>query len=398
MLQNQYQSWTNSSAVSKPLFGTERRILLLVITSIFSTALFTVFVFHHYLSSELNYRILSRSDAIFSLLLSRIPPQSITDIHTADDSNSALYQRVHTTLEGVRKITAVRYLYTAKRNAEGQAIYVVDGLNPDSEDFRYPGNLIEDEVAPMTQICLDGKSFLGTKVMDTTWGKIIPACEPIKLNGVTVGALVIEFDVNSFAESARRSSLICLTFSIGFAVAATAVTTWLLRKLSVPLYRKLAYTDLLTGTLNRNAFEENIRQIDEKKQQDGLIILTCDINMLKRINDQEGHAAGDAHIRTLARLLENHLMAFGKTYRIGGDEFASLLHNLASENLEKKMQKLFSLTEKIKVSGFPFVFAYGMAQFDPKQDKSVHDTLRRADAKMYAHKNLLKQAENKSFS
>ena len=84
----------------QPLFGTERKILLLVITSIFSTALFTVFVFHHYLSSDLNYRILSRSDAIFSLLLSRIPAQSVTDINTPDDSHEILYKRVQTLLDG----------------------------------------------------------------------------------------------------------------------------------------------------------------------------------------------------------------------------------------------------------------------------------------------------------
>jgi len=391
MLQNQHKNRTNSKPVSKPLFGTERKILLLVITSIFSTALFTVFVFHHYLSSDLNYRILSRSDAIFSLLLSRIPAQSVTDINTPDDSHEILYKRVQTLLDGVRKTTAVRYLYTAKRNAEGRAIYVVDGLPPDSEDFRQAGNLIEDEVAPVANICLDGKSFLGTKVIDPSWGKIIPACEPIKLNGITVGALIIEFDVNSFAESARRSSLICLAFSIGFAMAAATVTTWLLRKLSVPLYRKLAYTDLLTGTLNRNAFEEKIRKIDEECQQDGLVILTCDINMLKTINDQGGHAAGDAHICALARLLESHLMAFGKTYRIGGDEFASLLYNLPPEKLEEKMKNLFSLTQKMQISGFRLEFAYGMAQFDSRQDKDVQNTLKRADARMYAHKSLLKQ-------
>lgn len=238
MLQNQHKNRTNSKPVSKPLFGTERKILLLVITSIFSTALFTVFVFHHYLSSDLSYRILSRSDAIFSLLLSRIPPQSVTDINTSDDSHEILYKRVQTLLDGVRKTTAVRYLYTAKRNAEGRAIYVVDGLPPDSEDFRQAGNLIEDEVAPVANICLDGKSFLGTKVMDTSWGKIIPACEPIKLNGITVGALIIEFDVNSFAESARRSSLLCLAFSIGFAMAAATVTTWLLRWHGMRLFKK----------------------------------------------------------------------------------------------------------------------------------------------------------------
>ena len=153
----------------------------------------------------------------------------------------------------------------------------------------------------------------------------------------------------------------------------------------------MAYTDLITGSLNLNAFEEKIRKIDEECQQDGLVILTCDINMLKTINDQGGHAAGDAHICALARLLENHLMAFGKTYRIGGDEFASLLYNLPPEKLEEKMKNLFSLTQKMQSSGFRLEFAYGMAQFDSRQDKDVQNTLKRADARMYAHKSLLKQ-------
>ena len=59
----------------KPISGTERKILLLVIGSTFFTALVTVFIFYRSLFFDLDDRLLSRSDAIFSMLLSRIPPQ-----------------------------------------------------------------------------------------------------------------------------------------------------------------------------------------------------------------------------------------------------------------------------------------------------------------------------------
>ena len=134
-----------------------------------------------------------------------------------------------------------------------------------------------------------------------------------------------------------------------------------------------------------------------EQQHDGLVVLTCDANMLKTVNVQGGHAAGDAHICALARMLENRLTPFGKTYRIGGDEFASLLYNLTPEKLEEHMQGLLSQAQKMQISGFPLGFAYGVTQFDASQDKNVQATLKRADAIMYAHKNLIKQTKNKEF-
>ena len=168
------------------------------------------------------------------------------------------------------------------------------------------------------------------------------------------------------------------------------VTTWLLRRLSVPLYRKLAYTDLLTGINNRNAFELDTKRLQRSEQQD-LTVLTCDLNMLKNVNDQRGHAAGDEYIISLARLLVERFRDRGETYRIGGDEFATLLRNADVDALRAAMDELHAQALKIQVAGFPLFFAYGIASFDPACDADVHDTMTRADAQMYAHKRALKQ-------
>ena len=377
----------------KPLLGTERKILLIVIASIFSTALFTVFIFYRFLVYDFNDRLQDRSEAIFSLLLSRIPPQSVIGLNNPDDAATEAYQKVHILLDDIRKTTAVRYLYTTKFGKDGHPIYIVDGLSPELEDFRPIGAPIEGEITSIVTKCLNGQAMHGPKAMETSWGAIMPACKPIKQGDTTVGALVIEFDVQSFVDNTHRSILICLAFSFGVAIFVTILTAWLLKKLSAPLYRKLAYTDLLTGVFNRNAFELDIRHLTNEKKE-GLVVLSCDINQLKTINDQTGHAAGDAHIRTFARLLRHQLKGFGKTYRIGGDEFTALLHNITEDELEEKMEKLHSTTQNITIEGFQLTFSYGMAQFDPTVDDAVHATLKRADLKMYCNKNKTKQLQN----
>lgn len=377
----------------KPLAGTERKILFIIIASIFSTALFTVFIFSRYLIYDFNDRLENRSRAVFSFLLNRIPLQSITELNSLDDTKTQKYLKVRTLLDGIRKTASVRYLYTTKRGNDGHPIYIVDGLPPDSEDFRTIGAPIEEEILPMVNKCLNGQAIHRQGAMSTSWGSIIPACEPIKQGEITVGALVIEFDVQSFVDNTRRSTLICLGFSFIVAIFVTLATTWLLKKLSAPLYRKLAYTDLLTGVLNRNAFELDIRYL-ASKENERLVVLSCDINLLKTINDQAGHAAGDAHIRTVAHLLHQNLVGFGQIYRIGGDEFIALLKNISIDELEERMNNLIDVSQHKIIKGFPVTFAFGMAEVDPTANSAIHEALKRADLNMYEHKKKSKQSQN----
>lgn len=379
---------TDSSGT--PLSTAERKIPLSVTLAILATAISIFGVFYSQMTKGVSHMVLERSGAIFSYVTNRIPPRSLLELNSAADEDHLLYVQVQALLKSVRQLTAVRYLYTAKLNDEGKAVYVVDGLDPEAEDFRHIGDLIEPEVLPLLTRCLQGHSAHAAKVLYTEWGDVLPACEPIRQDGRTVGAIVMEFDAGLIGGSIRKAMSISLLISCVLVALFIFVTTWPLRRLSVPLYRKLAYTDLLTGINNRNAFELDTKRLQRSEQQD-LTVLTCDLNMLKNVNDQRGHAAGDEYIISLARLLVERFRDRGETYRIGGDEFATLLRNADVDALRAEMDELHAHALKIQVAGFPLFFAYGIASFDPACDADVHDTMTRADAQMYAHKRALKQ-------
>ena len=160
----------------------------------------------------------------------------------------------------------------------------------------------------------------------------------------------------------------------------------LIRSFSIPLYRWLAYTDLLTGALNRNAFELAVHTLCDTAPHSDLTVLNCDINKLKAINDQMGHTAGDQYIRSLAQLLLNKFKDSGETYRVGGDEFVTLLHGLTPETVEKNVQDLYAEAQKCTFGEFSLSFSYGIAAFDPNMDTCIKDTIARADASMYKQK------------
>ena len=87
-----------------------------------------------------------------------------------------------------------------------------------------------------------------------------------------------------------------------------------------------ADTDGLTGILNRGALERLVQKIANstgETRQIGLILL--DIDHFKAINDEFGHIAGDAALRTLAQRLQDGLREEDVIARFGGEEFAVLV-------------------------------------------------------------------------
>ncbi|MBZ9613330.1 GGDEF domain-containing protein [Rheinheimera maricola] len=88
--------------------------------------------------------------------------------------------------------------------------------------------------------------------------------------------------------------------------------------------------DALTQTLNRTTMLDRISQAISmaKRQQHGFALLFLDLNNFKPINDQYGHAAGDAVLQQVSARLQAAIRDSDAVSRHGGDEFLLLLNNI----------------------------------------------------------------------
>ncbi len=98
----------------------------------------------------------------------------------------------------------------------------------------------------------------------------------------------------------------------------------------------MSYSDPLTTLGNRYAMERYIRQMDRTIP---VGVVYCDITGLKRINDSEGHSAGDRLIRRCSGCLKR-VFAQSGLFRIGGDEMVVLCCGIDEEELYRKVEEL----------------------------------------------------------
>ena len=157
--------------------------------------------------------------------------------------------------------------------------------------------------------------------------------------------------------------------------------------------KELARRDELTGIRNKTAFTELEQSIQDNIERGmnylPFAIAVCDLNNLKRINDTEGHKAGDDYIRSSAKLL-CEIFDHSPVFRIGGDEFAVFLSGDDFSSRKQLVEKLHRTALKNRDSHEGPVIAVGIADYDPSSDSNVSDIFERADHMMYEDKRELK--------
>ena len=160
-----------------------------------------------------------------------------------------------------------------------------------------------------------------------------------------------------------------------------------MRHTSDRFYRQ-ARQDGLTGVHNRRAFDEDRQQLEQDKRVSRCVLLLFDCDHFKAINDTYGHPVGDAVIRGLAQCLTQALRADDRLYRMGGDEFATLMPGaeidtalkVAERCLEQVQRhdfRQYGVHEPISIS---IGLAHGVAPID------LIELHKQADLAMYAAK------------
>jgi len=180
-----------------------------------------------------------------------------------------------------------------------------------------------------------------------------------------------------------------LTFIIMLGMETGRQLITLLKKsYKASFYEKLAFLDQLTQGPNRTAFEKDLEAIyfDEIKRN-ALRLVILDMNQLKKINDVYGHVTGDEAIKKAYELINKHFRHLGKTYRIGGDEFACIIVHDVYEEFKKSCDAFEnSIVEENKRLTYPIGIALGSVTYDPERDTAVKTMMHRADVNMYEAK------------
>ncbi|MGU3387545.1 GGDEF domain-containing protein [Methylobacterium sp. D53M] len=113
-----------------------------------------------------------------------------------------------------------------------------------------------------------------------------------------------------------------------------------------------AFTDSLTGLLNRAGFEHQIETILPVRALPPVSLIAIDIDHFKQINDRWGHPAGDRALEILGSLLASQIRPGDLVARLGGDEFVILLR-------ESDLARARAVCERIRASARALPFSTG---------------------------------------
>ncbi len=177
--------------------------------------------------------------------------------------------------------------------------------------------------------------------------------------------------------------------------ASRADTEIAVRRGSERHLRQLSETDELTGLANRRRFSEHLQQTwvrtPERNDEDGVTVMMIDIDHFKRVNDRYGHAAGDAILVHLAGLFRDVTRLSDVAARVGGEEFALLLHNVNETQAEAIAERLCETVRKTPARFadrvIDFTISIGLA-VRCHDDGDCQALVQRADAALYRAKTL----------
>lgn len=184
----------------------------------------------------------------------------------------------------------------------------------------------------------------------------------------------------------RWLRLICEPVGEDFAATLIDVTDGKVRERHM---ESIAWSDPLTGVLNRRGFERDAsKRLSESQDSATGALLFIDLNGFKQINDRYGHEVGDELLRTAAGRLRSNLRSCDIVGRPGGDEFVALVPDVTSKIAESLAGRLATALDEaydIGRESLKCAASIGLALY-PANANTLTGLMREADQAMYRAK------------
>jgi len=163
---------------------------------------------------------------------------------------------------------------------------------------------------------------------------------------------------------------------------------------ALAFYELRARLDVLTGLHNRRWLDEMLPRLIERCRRSGseVSLLMLDIDRFKRYNDDLGHMAGDAALRSVARVLSDHIRPLDMAARFGGEEFVLAISETGRAHAMELAERLRCTIGETRPRGIKgemlpgVTVSMGVATLVPGQE--AHDLLHAADMALYRAKQM----------
>ncbi|MBR4538661.1 MAG: GGDEF domain-containing protein [Clostridia bacterium] len=196
--------------------------------------------------------------------------------------------------------------------------------------------------------------------------------------------LVVESD--SSPEQSEYFNVILLNVALCLFVMVILIVALRIISMRTTALTNASLRDQDTQLLNRRAFEEEKARLSMSALDENYVYVTVDINGLKTANDTLGHAAGDELILGTADCLRKCFGSYGKIYRIGGDEFAVMLHigEAQLDELREELEKLVAEWSGERIKQLSVSCGYASTREFPSENFAQLSRI--SDERMYAAK------------
>lgn len=159
---------------------------------------------------------------------------------------------------------------------------------------------------------------------------------------------------------------------------------------------ELMQKDALTAVKNRIAYEqylETLREEFDKGHKKEFAVVMCDVNNLKKVNDELGHERGDEYLKNSCRMICS-TFKHSPVFRIGGDEFVAILSEEDYKHRDALLLQMRQDMEELKEAMVPLEervsIATGMATYELNMGMTIAEVIKMADELMYDNKFLMK--------
>jgi diguanylate cyclase (GGDEF)-like protein len=206
-------------------------------------------------------------------------------------------------------------------------------------------------------------------------GAISAVCVPVTFMGRSLGVVHVAGAVRKPPAARQVAQFTAMGMQCGARIGAVR---------AFARAQMHANTDALTGLPNRRSLEAAIAELQAERRPYAFVM--ADLDHFKRLNDAQGHEAGDRALKLFAEVLRAHVRQSDVAARWGGEEFALLFRDATAGQVAEVLERIRGgLAEALCASGsVPFTASFGAA--DSAMAASQGEIARLADEALYASK------------